>query len=142
VTTQAQLLDELDRIRRERDTSILFITHDIALLNGFADRILVMYGGEVCEVGPEAAILNSPQHPYTRALLNAVERTSVSETGRLAAIPGDPPDPKQVHAGCPFAPRCPYVMDICHISKPPRVRVGPQHEAACHLLVTPEEIPA
>jgi len=142
VTTQAQLLDELDRIRRERGTSVLFITHDIALLNGFADRILVMYGGEVCEDGPERDVLRAPQHPYTQALLSAVERASVTADGRLAAIPGDPPDPKRPLPGCPFAPRCPYVMDICWVSKPPRVPVGTHHRAACHLLTTLKELPA
>lgn len=142
VTTQAQLLDELDRIRRERGTSVLFITHDIALLSTFADRILVMYGGEVCEVGPEAVVLTTPQHPYTRALLNAVERTTVTVTGRLAAIPGDPPDPKKPLPGCPFAPRCPHAMDLCWVSKPPRVGVGPQHLAACHLLTESEALSA
>jgi len=134
VTTQAQLLDELDRIRRARGTSVLFITHDIALLKEFADRILVMYGGEVCEIGPEETVLSAPQHPYTRALLNAVERTTVTESGRLAAIPGDPPDPKRPLPGCPFAPRCPHVLDVCWVSKPPRVAIGPRHSAACHLL--------
>jgi peptide/nickel transport system permease protein len=142
VTTQAQLLEELDRIRRDRGTSVLFITHDIALLNGFADRILVMYGGEVCEDGPERAVLRTPQHPYTRALLSAVERTGVTETGRLAAIPGDPPDPKRPLPGCPFAPRCPHAMEICRVSKPPRVKVGPTHQAACHLLTAYEELSA
>jgi oligopeptide/dipeptide ABC transporter ATP-binding protein len=121
---------------------VLFITHDIALLNGFADRILVMYGGEICEDGPERAILRTSQHPYTQALLSAVERTSVTETGRLAAIPGDPPDPKRPLPGCPFAPRCPHAMEICWVSKPPRVRVGPTHQAACHLLTAYEELPA
>jgi oligopeptide/dipeptide ABC transporter ATP-binding protein len=138
VTTQAQLLDELDRIRRERDTSVIFITHDVALLSGFANRILVMYAGEVCEDGPAGDVLENPHHPYTRALLSAVERTSISENGRLAAIPGDPPDPKQLLPGCPFAPRCPHVMDVCWVSKPLRVPVGPTHVAACHLVAQQE----
>ena len=137
VTTQAQLLDELDRIRRDRGTSVIFITHDIALLKDFADRVMVMYGGQVCETGPQDDILGSPQHPYTVALLAAVERTSDSLSGRLAAIPGDPPDPKQPIAGCPFAQRCPHVFEPCWTIKPPRVQVAQNHLAACHLL-TPD----
>jgi oligopeptide/dipeptide ABC transporter ATP-binding protein len=137
VTTQAQLLDELDALRQERNISLIFITHDIALLGDFADTILVMYAGQVCEIGPKDDVLESPQHPYTRALLAAVERTADS-TGRLAAIPGDPPDPANPIPGCPFAPRCPHVMEICRSVNPPMYVAGPDQAAACHLLAVQE----
>ena len=134
VTTQAQFLDELDALQERSGTSILFITHDIALLANFADRIMVMYAGQVCEIGPTRRVIEEPQHPYTRALLDAVERTSIDEAGRLAAIPGDPPDPARLPPGCPFAARCPHMMAICREVVPVRIEVGPGHDAACHLL--------
>jgi oligopeptide/dipeptide ABC transporter ATP-binding protein len=134
VTTQAQLLDELAGLRQRFGTSVLFITHDIALLAGFADVILVMYAGQVCEIGPRAQVIESPQHPYTQALLQAVERTGAAETGRLAAIPGDPPDPTSLPPGCPFAPRCPFAMPVCREINPAPVAMAGGHRAACHLL--------
>jgi oligopeptide/dipeptide ABC transporter ATP-binding protein len=137
VTTQAQLLDELDRLRQERDLAIIFITHDIALLEDFADLILVMYAGRVCEIGPREQITTNPRHPYSQALLNAVELVDAPGTDRLSVIPGDPPDPSHRPAGCAFASRCPYVMPLCWEVDPPHTELGPQHRAACHLLETP-----
>jgi peptide/nickel transport system permease protein len=136
VTTQAQLLDELDRLRQERNLTIIFITHDIALLGGFADQILVMYAGRVCELGPRKQVTTNPQHPYSQALLNAVELVDAPESNRLSAIPGDPPDPSDRPAGCAFASRCPYAMPVCKLVDPPAIEVGPNHRAACHLLNT------
>jgi peptide/nickel transport system permease protein len=135
VTTQAQLLDELVSLRAARGTSIIFITHDIALLGDFADVIMVMYAGRVCEFGPARQALDAPQHPYTRALIAAVERRSVSG-GRLTSIPGDPPDPATLPPGCPFAPRCPYAMPVCREIMPAMVTIGEGRRAACHLLAT------
>jgi oligopeptide/dipeptide ABC transporter ATP-binding protein len=136
VTTQAQLLDELTALRARLGTSMMFITHDIALLSEFADAIVVMYAGQICERGPRDQIIENPQHPYTQALLSAVERVSVSAGGRLPAIPGDPPDPANLPSGCPFAPRCPYAMPVCVEVNPAVSVVGPRHAAACHLLAT------
>ncbi len=136
VTTQAQLLEELESLRERFGTSAIFITHDIALLADFADVIMVMYAGQVCEIGPQARVIEAPQHPYTRALLNAVERAHVPGTARLAAIPGDPPDPTRVPTGCPFAPRCPSAVPICREDNPPLVAVIPGHAAACHLVTS------
>jgi oligopeptide/dipeptide ABC transporter ATP-binding protein len=135
VTTQAQLLDELASLRERIGTSMLFISHDIALLSGIADTIVVMYAGQVCELGPRDQVIEAPQHPYTQALLNAVERVSVSGSARLATIPGDPPDPANVPPGCPFAPRCPFAMPVCTEINPETTVVGPGHSAACHLLI-------
>jgi oligopeptide/dipeptide ABC transporter ATP-binding protein len=139
VTTQAQLLDELEALRDERKLSLIFITHDIALLSDFADTIMVMYAGQVCELGPKAVVLADPVHPYTRALLGAVARTADS-SGRLAAIPGDPPDPAKPIPGCPFAPRCPHVMEICRVINPPLTPDGKIHVGACHLLTRAEAV--
>lgn len=134
VTTQAQFLDELERLRERAGTSLIFISHDIALLADVADVILVLYAGQVCEVGPRRRLLEQPRHPYTRALLNAVARTSVPGSDRLAAIPGDPPDPTRVPPGCPFVPRCPFAMPVCREVNPRPVAVAPGHLAACHLV--------
>lgn len=136
VTTQAQLLDELESVRAQSGTSFIFITHDIALLGDFANTILVMYAGELCEIGPRDEIIDRPRHPYTKALISAVERTHAPGTDRLVAIPGDPPDPTRILPGCPFAPRCPSVMAICREINPPAVSVGDGHIAACHLVTT------
>jgi oligopeptide/dipeptide ABC transporter ATP-binding protein len=135
VTTQAQLLDELAGLRQRFGTSMIFISHDIALLSEVAETILVMYAGQVSEHGPRDLVIESPQHPYTQALLDAVERVAIPGDGRLAAIPGDPPDPANRAPGCPFAPRCPHAMPVCTKRVPEPVVVGPQHSAACHLLV-------
>jgi peptide/nickel transport system permease protein len=134
VTTQAQLLDELTSLRQRLGTSMLFISHDIALLSGIADTLVVLYAGQICEQGPRDQVIARPRHPYTQALLNAVERIHLPADGRLATIPGDPPDPTRLPSGCPFAPRCPYAMPICAASNPEATLVAPGHVAACHLL--------
>jgi peptide/nickel transport system permease protein len=134
VTTQAQLLDELTSLRQRLGTSMLFISHDIALLSGIADTLVVLYAGQICEQGPRDQVIARPRHPYTQALLNAVERIHLPADGRLATIPGDPPDPTRLPPGCPFAPRCPYAMPICAVSNPEATLVAPGHVAACHLL--------
>ena len=139
VTTQAQLLDHLDKLRQRLGTSIIFITHDIALLADFADVIMVMYAGQVCEIGPRDRVIQTPRHPYTQALLNSVSRADVLPTSRLNAIPGDPPDPTEVPAGCPFASRCPHAMAICWDVNPEMTVIDPTHQAACHLLTSRQD---
>jgi peptide/nickel transport system permease protein len=134
VTTQAQLLDELSALRERSGASMIFITHDIALLAGIADAIVVMYAGQICESGPRDQVIDAPRHPYTQALLNAVERVEVWGGERLATIPGDPPDPARLPPGCPFAPRCPFAMPVCVEINPEPIEVAPGHAAACHLL--------
>lgn len=133
VTTQAEILGRLEAIKRDYGTSIILITHDIALVAQFADVIVVMYAGQVAEIGPPDAVIHNPQHPYTEALLSSVPRAEVPAGARLRAIPGDPPDPAAVPSGCPFAARCPFVMAVCREVNPPRFVVGPNHESACHL---------
>jgi oligopeptide/dipeptide ABC transporter ATP-binding protein len=131
-TTQAQILEELVALTSEHDISLILITHDIALVSEYADRILVLYAGEVCEVGPVDKVISQPSHPYTRALLESVPRID-SKSERLEAIPGELPDPSESRAGCPFTARCPDVMDVCHRIDPDPIRIGPGHLAACHL---------
>jgi peptide/nickel transport system permease protein len=133
VTTQAQILDRLREFKRELGTSIILISHDVALVAGFADVLVVMYAGRVAEIGPTRELLASPKHPYTQALLESAPRADLAPGSRLTAIPGELPDPANVPPGCPFADRCRYVMDVCRRVDPPRFAVGAQHEAACYL---------
>jgi peptide/nickel transport system permease protein len=133
VTTQAQILEQLRDLSRRSRTSLVLITHDIAVVAEYADTVLVMYAGQVAEVGPREAVVGDPKHPYTRALLSALPRADVPRGARLEAIPGEPPDPADPPVGCPFAPRCPHVMDVCRSVNPPHFDVGPGQTAACHL---------
>lgn len=133
VTTQAQLLVELERLRATQQTSMLFISHDIALLAQIADRIAVMYAGEIVESGSRDEIVERPLHPYTQALIGAVERMDEAGDARLEAIAGDPPDLRVTQAGCPFAPRCPAVMDRCRTVAPALREEAPGQLVSCHL---------
>jgi peptide/nickel transport system permease protein len=131
-TTQAQILNELVELTDQHDISLLLITHDIALVSEYADRILVLYAGEVCETGPVSQVISRPAHPYTQALLESVPHVDAPNE-RLEAIPGELPDPRNPPVGCPFTARCPQVMDICHSVDPELLAVAPDQAAACHL---------
>ena len=133
VTTQAQILEQLREITRRSQTSLILITHDIALVGEYADLILVMYAGRVAEYGPAEAVIADPKHPYTRALLNALPDVDLPATARLEAIPGELPDPADPPHGCAFAPRCPFALDVPHEIDPEQFVVGAGHTAACHL---------
>lgn len=136
VTTQAQLLAELESLRAGQQMSMLFISHDIALLAQIASRIVVMYAGQIVESGPRDVIVEHPLHPYTRALIGAVERMDAGGAERLEAIPGDPPDLRVVRPGCPFSPRCPLAMDRCQTVAPTLTEAGSGRAVACHLYGT------
>ncbi len=126
VTIQAQIVALLKRIRAERNLSMLFISHNIDLVAEVSDDIMVMYGGLVMESGPASAIVTSPLHPYSRALLAAAPRFGGHwSEGRLASIPGKVPDPGELGEGCPFAPRCPLADAACFASVPPLETVAP-----------------
>ena len=139
VTTQAQILNRLGEITRDNNTSLILISHDIALVAQYADKIAVMYAGRICELGPAEEVISSPRHPYTKALLESVPRADLPEGARLEAIPGELPDPAAIPPGCPFASRCPRVMDVCRRVDPVAFEVGRDHEAACHLWA-PEQV--
>ena len=117
-TVQAQLLDLLDELRRERRLAVLLITHDLGVVAGRADRVAVMYAGRLVESGPTAAVLRSPRMPYTRALLDAVPRVDAPSHQRLAAIGGAPPPFAGYEVGCAFAPRCARATDRCTAERP------------------------
>jgi peptide/nickel transport system permease protein len=141
VTTQAQVLDQLRAVTHEHRTALVLISHDIALVREYVDEVVVLYAGQVCESGPVRDVVREPAHPYTQALLASVPRVDLEPGERLAAIPGELPDPAVVPVGCPFAPRCRYAMDVCRETNPPLLPVAPDRMAACHLDVVPPLAP-
>ena len=137
VTVQKQILDLLQEIQRERNMAMIMVSHDIGVLAGRTDELMVMYGGRVMERATTPTLFARHQHPYTRALLEAVPRMNQPRHSRLRAIPGVPPDPTAEMGGCRFAPRCPAVMERCHEQVPPLVvGAATEHEYACFHPVT------
>ena len=128
VTIQAGIIELLLRLKEERNLSIIFITHNLALISGIADRIVVMYGGLVMEQGPTAEVLEAPRHPYTRALLNSILDLGQHYTDTpITAVAGTVPDPYRPEPGCPFAPRCPLAEAACTEAVPAFMRDGHLH---------------
>ena len=123
VTIQAQILDELEDLREAFDTSVLLITHDLAVIAETCDEVNVMYAGDVVERADAEELFADPQHPYTQALLDSTPRLEAGGTS-LSAIPGSVPDLTDAPGGCRFAPRCPEATEDCTVEQPPEVRVG------------------
>ncbi len=118
VTTQSQILNLIRRLKDEFDSAVIMITHDLGVVAEICDDVLVMYAGKVAEQGPVDVIFDRPQHPYTWGLMRSMP--SLHAHGeRLRSIPGSPPSLLNRPAGCPFNPRCPYVMDVCRHDPPP-----------------------
>ena len=134
VTIQAQYLKLLNQIQEEFDLALIFITHDFGVVAKMCDRVAVMYAGRIVETGDVRDIFNHPSHPYTEALLFSVPKME-EDIDRLYSIEGQPPTLHDLPPGCPFAPRCPYVMDICREEYPARTQVSDGHSAACWRLV-------
>ena len=131
VTIQAQILDLVKRLRRESGMAIIWITHDLGVVAGLADRVMVMYGGLVVERASVGALYKHPRHPYTRGLLGTLPRLDGARAERLASIPGQPPHLTRAPVACPFSPRCPHVAERCRRENPPLLPAGEGHEAAC-----------
>jgi peptide/nickel transport system ATP-binding protein len=130
VVMQAQVLQLLQRLQERLGLALILISHDLGVLAETCDRIAVMYAGRIVEIGPVGAVFESPQHPYTKRLLETLPVIG-SERGLAAPIPGGPPDPGEPPEGCRFRPRCPYAAERC-FSDPALREVGPGHAAACH----------
>ena len=124
VTVQAGILRLLDRLRRENDLAVVLITHDLGVMSAIADRVAIFYAGRVVESGSRETILQQPRHPYTHALLDALPHPEALTDQALVAIPGAPPSPGAVPAGCPFHPRCGYALESCRLEEPALVPVG------------------
>jgi oligopeptide/dipeptide ABC transporter ATP-binding protein len=131
VTVQAQIVDLFKRLRQELDVSIIWITHDLGVVAGIADRVLVMYGGRVAEVALVDDLYENPQHPYTSGLLSALPRLDTVVSERLESIRGAPPDMLKPLVHCPFAWRCEYVFERCWEKIPPLISVAEKHQVAC-----------
>ena len=137
VTTQARILNMINDLQDEYNTSLLYITHDLSLVEDIADRVTVMYAGQVAEAGPTEQLFADPQHPYTRGLIDSIP----SERRRgepLATIGGSVPDLSNPPEGCRFCTRCPDVMDHCSSIKPHTVEKTPGHIVNCHLYTDQE----
>jgi oligopeptide/dipeptide ABC transporter ATP-binding protein len=137
VTVQAQILELLDRLRKERNMAILLISHNLGAVSALADRIAVMYAGKIVETGSKNEIISSPAHPYTKALLAAVPQLGRS-CSRLQTIPGFVPPPDKYPAGCRFADRCSFVKPECRASEPPATESSPGH--LCYCFNTEEKL--
>jgi oligopeptide transport system ATP-binding protein len=124
VTVQAQILELLDDLRAETGMGLLLITHDLGVVAETADRVAVMYAGRIVETGPTDAVLSAPAHPYTEGLLASVPRGQSGREERLRPIAGAPPSLARIPSGCPFHPRCPYVIDRCRAERPPLAPVS------------------
>ncbi|MGA9047483.1 MAG: ABC transporter ATP-binding protein [Dehalococcoidia bacterium] len=132
VTIRAQIIYILQELKARRNMSIIFITHDLSLVGEIGDRAAVVYAGKVVEIAPVEHILNKPAHPYTIGLISCLPDIS-SDLKRLPSIPGNTPNPIDIPSGCPFHPRCPSVMDICHAVEPEMLNISGVQTVACHL---------
>ncbi|MDK4741095.1 ABC transporter ATP-binding protein [Rhizobium sp. CNPSo 3464] len=136
VTIQAQILDLLLRLQRERGMAMLFITHNLGVVAEIAHRVAVMYAGRIVEEGPVGKVFGNPRHPYTMGLLASMPRLGdaarMKQAGeKLAAIPGVVPSLMNMPAGCAFSPRCKYAIDACRAAVPALEEVGPGHRSRC-----------
>ncbi len=139
VTVQAQILDLLAEQQSERHMAMVLVTHDLGVVAGRTDEIIVMYGGKIVEQAPTDKLFVNVKMPYTEALLGSIPRIDDPSHTRLAAIAGRPPDLVNPPAGCNFAPRCPYVQERCLTEEPPLVEDSPGHFYRCWYPVGSEE---
>jgi oligopeptide/dipeptide ABC transporter ATP-binding protein len=131
VTIQAQILDLLGDLVRQRGMALLLITHDLGVIRALCERAVVLYAGRVAEVAPVTDLFTEPRHPYTAGLAASIPSIA-SRRRRLPQIAGTPPDPVHVPPACAFAPRCPIALDVCRTDRPALLEVGAEHAAACH----------
>lgn len=134
VTIQAQVLELMKSIQEQRGNAIILITHDLGVVAQMADRVAVMYAGEIVEMSPCDDLFTHPAHPYTKQLLAAKPKMNHNRTQRLTVIDGTPPDLRDDIPGCPFAQRCPWRTERCTIVKPKASEISKGHIARCLLL--------
>ena len=134
VTIQAQILDLMDELKQKTGTAIILITHDLGVVADVAERVIVMYGGEIMEEASVKDIFYNPKHPYTWGLIKSIPRLDIDRNKeKLSSIDGTPPDLIAPPKGCPFAPRCDYAMKICYDKKPDIFESEYNHKTACWL---------
>jgi peptide/nickel transport system ATP-binding protein len=132
VTIQAQVLKLMNNLKKERNTAVLLITHDLGVVAEVCNRVAVMYAGHIVENGPVEQIFNDMRHPYTQGLFFAIPDLD-SESEFLKSLEGLMPDPMHLPEGCPFHPRCSHCMEKCKTEVPPNLEVTPGHLVKCHL---------
>lgn len=137
VTIQAQILDLINKLKKERGTSVLLITHDLGVVAEMCDRVAVAYAGQIIEIGSVFQIFDDTAHPYTKGLFNSLPSIT-GKSRRLTPIGGLMPDPTQLPKGCKFAPRCPYCTEACEAAEPELMEIAPGHYSRC-ILKTHEE---
>ncbi len=140
VTVQAQILDLLAQLQEETQSALLLVTHDLGVVAEVADRVVVMYAGQVVEQGTVREVLRTPQHPYTKALLNSMPGRLAGTGERLGAIEGAVPSLFDMPSGCRFAPRCPSAFDPCAANQPSLDDLGGNRQARCWLHTTPDGV--
>lgn len=133
VTIEAQILEIMRELKEKNNTAIMLITHNFGLVAEIADRIGIMYAGEMVEIGDVYEIFENPKHPYTKLLMQALPRKTKAES-RLKTISGSVPRITEIKNECRFSNRCPYAEEICHTQVPPVVQVADDHMCRCHLL--------
>ncbi|HEX8992505.1 MAG TPA: ABC transporter ATP-binding protein [Anaerolineales bacterium] len=131
VTIQAQIIELVKRLRGELGMAVIWITHDLGVVAGLAQRVIVMYGGLIIEEAPVEELYSNPTHPYTIGLMGSVPRVDEAQHSQLFSIDGLPPILFEEPTSCPFAPRCKWVMERCWKENPPLLQVGQDHRAAC-----------
>ncbi len=133
VSVQAQVLNLLAELQRDLGLAILFVAHDLAVVEHISHRIAVMYLGRIVETGPTASVFRDPQHPYTQALLEAIPLPDPARRAEARALQGEIPSPVAPPSGCRFHTRCPVAIERCAIEDPEPTVFGAGHEAACHV---------
>ena len=139
VTIQAQIVELVLQMRQQMGMAIIWITHDLGVVAGIADRVIVMYAGYIVEEAEVEELYDHPLHPYTIVLLEALPRADRRRDHRLKSIPGAPPNLLVEPRGCPFAPRCEFVRERCWKENPTLIEIAPGHKAACWVDVTTGE---
>ena len=138
VTIQAQILELMQSLKRELQTAIVLITHDLGVIAGLADRVMVMYAGGIVESGPVRAMFYDAQHPYTAGLLRSMPRLAGPKDSALTSIPGQPPNLQRLPPGCPFCPRCFAASERCEVEAPVLRAIAEGRSKACHLEALPQ----
>ncbi len=134
VSIRAEIINLLADLRETRGISVIFITHDLGTVGYFADRVAVMYLGRIVEIGAMEEVLESPQHPYTQALLSVIPVPNPRLRTKRVILQGETPNPIDLPTGCRFHPRCPVAIDVCKVTDPKLIELSETHRAACLLL--------
>ena len=137
VTIQAQIIELMQEMQQKNGNAIIMITHDLGVVADMADKIMVMYAGRPVEFGTAEEIFYDSRHPYTWGLIRSIPDHALEEKKELTPIAGNPPSLVNLPSGCPFAPRCPYAVDVCHEKVPGHITTETGHYSACHFADDP-----